>query len=222
MKIYLATLALSSVLLAGDAHSMSVAPITEAQAFRATCDTFKDLSPSTDPLVNDFLKQFCVSKPPEDQRAPIVSFSQPSRVQEIEEICRNHKVLVMLEKFTPCGRDRITSEHLKNSAKPTKEEKEALDTLSSFQNAIWHFNVSQTRQLLNSLGKPQEQIEFTITAIEVLHEMLQRSIKKLRSDSLTWGEFNAHRLYTRVLADAFINGFVEPLTPKAMSPQKPQ
>lgn len=222
MKIFLIFLILAQFLSAGDAHSVSGDPITEAQAFRSTCDAFTDLSPSSDPVVDHFLKQFCTGKPSEDQRALTVNFGQPSGAREIEEICRNHTVLVMLKKSTPCGRDRMTSEYLKNAAKPTKEEKEALDTLSSFQYAIWHFNVSETRQLLNSLGKPQEQIEFAIMAIEVLHEMLQRSINKLRSDAITWGEFNAHRLYTRILADAFINGFVEPLSPKAVSPQKPE
>lgn len=198
----LSTVAL--LLLCDNTFSSEGGSLTEAQAFRATCEAFDSSSPSQDPLVLDFLSQFCASKPLSQSPVEIV-IGQLDGVGEIERICQSNPALLAIQKVTPCGRERITQEHLKNTTRPNQSDNESLRALASLQQAVGIFNTSQTKQFLQSLGKSTEQIDFGIIAIEVMHETLQAAIRKLLNGEMTWGEFNRLRLHTRSLADTVLS-----------------
>jgi len=183
-------------------------PISEAMAFRATCEAFEDSPPSQDPLVSEFLTQFCSATPsgaPLDTKPVEIAVGQLNGVGEIEEICNRYPQLLAIRERTPCGKERLTQKHLNDGERAKQSDQESIKALAKLQQAIGYFNISQTRQFLQSLGKREDQIEFGVMAVEVMHRMLQASLEKLLKQEMTWGEFNRQRLYTRNLADMTIN-----------------
>lgn len=208
MKKLLLPLVWIGLLAVGHAKSAGAGPLTEAQAFAATCNAFESIAPSEDAMVVDFLRQFC-SSPPTGEAPLEIKIGQLDGVREIEVICQSHPHLLALSLRTPCGGAPITQEHLQDSARAVPADAAALTTLGVFHRAIARFNSVQTAQFLQAKGQTEAEITVGRLAIESLQSVIEGALTQLQKGEISWGAFNQVRLRTREVADLTINGLLQ-------------
>lgn len=211
MKKLLLPLFWLSLLAGGNAKAAGVGPLTEAQAFAATCKAFANNAPSEDAMVVDFLRQFC-TRPPSGEAPVEIKIGQLDGVREIEAICQSHPHLLALAQRTPCGRAPITQEQLQNSSRAVPAEAVALQTLGVFHRAIANFNRVQTEQFLRAKGQSEAEIAVGQLAMESLQGAIEGALTQLQKGEISWGAFNQIRLRAREVADLTINGLLQPAT----------
>lgn len=209
MKKILLPLVWLGLLAGGHAEAAGADPLTEAQAFAATCKAFESKAPSEDAMVVDFLRQFCTG-PPTGEVSVEIKIGKLDGVKEIEAICQSHPHLLALAQRTPCGRSPITQEHLQNDSRTAPADTAALQTLGVFYRAIAHFNRVQTEQFLRAKGQSEAEIAVGQLTMESLQGAIERALTQLQKGEISWGAFNQVRLRAREVADLTINGLLQP------------